>query len=90
VHPPPAGRGIADTPAAADSRPRRHPHQPYAPQPPPHQTHGASYLVIVGGLAVAAALVAPRGLRGFAADRFGWVLLPVGYRVPLRAAKSRG
>jgi hypothetical protein len=29
---------------------------------------------------VAAVLIAPRGLRGFAADRFGWVLLPVGYR----------
>jgi branched-chain amino acid transport system permease protein len=35
----------------------------------------------VGGLAVAATLVPPRGLWGFAADRFGWSLLPVGYRV---------
>ena len=26
-------------------------------------------------------LIAPRGLWGFAADRFGWSLLPVGYRV---------
>ena len=42
---------------------------------------GAWYLVIVGGLAVAATLIAPRGLWGFAADRFGWSLLPVGYRV---------
>ena len=44
-------------------------------------SYGAWYLVIVGGLAVAATLIAPRGLWGFAADRFGWSLLPVGYRV---------
>jgi branched-chain amino acid transport system permease protein len=43
--------------------------------------YGVWYLVIVGGLAVAAALIAPRGLWGFAADRFGWSLLSVGYRV---------
>jgi branched-chain amino acid transport system permease protein len=44
-------------------------------------SYGAWYLVIASGLAVAATLIAPRGLRGFAADRFGWSLLPVGYRV---------
>jgi hypothetical protein len=44
-------------------------------------SYGASYLVIVGGLAVAATLVSSRGLWGFAAERFGWSLLPVGYRV---------
>ena len=44
-------------------------------------SYGAWYLVIVGGLAVAATLIAQRGLWGFAADRFGWSLLPVGYRV---------
>ena len=44
-------------------------------------SYGAWYLVIVGGLAVAATLIASRGLWGFAADRFGWSLLPVGYRV---------
>ena len=38
-------------------------------------------LVIVGGLAVAATLVSSRGLWGFAAERFGWSLLPVGYGV---------
>ena len=42
---------------------------------------GAWYLVIVGGLAVAATLISSRGLWGFAADRYGWSLLPVGYRV---------
>src|SRR5439155_5242140 len=44
-------------------------------------SYGAWYLVIVGGLAVAATLIASRGLWGFAADRYGWSLLPVGYRV---------
>jgi branched-chain amino acid transport system permease protein len=44
-------------------------------------SRGAWYLVIVGGLAVAATLVASRGLWGLASDRFGWSLLPVGYRV---------
>ena len=38
-------------------------------------------LVIVGGLAVAVTLVSSRGLWGFAAERFGWSLLPVGFRV---------
>jgi branched-chain amino acid transport system permease protein len=42
---------------------------------------GAWYLVIVGGLAVAVTLIASRGIWGFATDRFGWSLLPVGYRV---------
>ena len=53
-------------------------------------SYGASYLVIVGGLAVAAALIAPRGLWGFAAVRFGWSLLPVGYGARSPRAKSRG
>jgi branched-chain amino acid transport system permease protein len=44
-------------------------------------SQGAWYLVIVGGLAVIATLVASRGLWGLASDRFGWSLLPVGYRV---------
>jgi branched-chain amino acid transport system permease protein len=43
--------------------------------------YGAWYLVIVGGLAVVATLIASRGLWGFVAERFGWSLLPVGYRV---------
>jgi branched-chain amino acid transport system permease protein len=44
-------------------------------------SYGAWYLVIVGGLAVAATLAASRGLWGLASDRFGWSLFPVGYRV---------
>jgi branched-chain amino acid transport system permease protein len=50
-------------------------------------SYGAWYLVIVGGLAVAATLVASRGLWGLVSDRFGWSLLPVGYLVlPKRRA----
>ena len=40
------------------------------------------YLVIVGDLAVAAALIAPREPWGFAAARLSWSLLPVGYWYP--------
>ncbi|HET9970778.1 MAG TPA: hypothetical protein VFQ68_21260 [Streptosporangiaceae bacterium] len=43
-------------------------------------SQGAWYLVIVGGLAAIATLVASRGRWGLASDRFGWSLLPVGYR----------
>lgn len=43
--------------------------------------YGAWYLVLVGGLAVAATLLVPRGIWGFASDRWGWSLLPVGYTV---------
>ena len=43
--------------------------------------YGAWYLVIVGGLAVVVTLLASRGLWGLVSERFGWSLLPVGYRV---------
>ena len=43
--------------------------------------YGAWYLVVVGGLAVVVTLVASRGLWGLVSERFGWSLLPVGYRV---------
>jgi len=50
-------------------------------------SYGAWYLVIVGGLAAATTLVASRGLWGLVSERFGWSLLPVGYRVlPKRKA----
>jgi branched-chain amino acid transport system permease protein len=42
---------------------------------------GAWYLVLVGGIAVLATLMVPRGLWGFVSDRWGWSLFPVGYRV---------
>ena len=47
--------------------------------------YGAWYLVIVGGLAVVATLIASRGVWGFLSERLGWSLLPVGYRVRGRA-----
>ena len=43
--------------------------------------YGAWYLVIVGGLAIVVTLGAPRGLWGLASERFGWSLLPIGYKV---------
>jgi branched-chain amino acid transport system permease protein len=43
--------------------------------------YGAWYLVIVGGLAVAATLLASRGVWGAVSERLGWSLFPVGYRV---------
>jgi branched-chain amino acid transport system permease protein len=53
--------------------------------------YGAWYLVIVGGLAVAATLVAARGIWGLVSERFGWSLLPVGYRVrgPARSGHAK-
>ena len=48
------------------------------------------YLVIVGGLAVTVTLVASRGLWGLVSERFGWSLLPVGYRVAGQAREGRG
>ena len=44
-------------------------------------SYGAWYLVVVGGLAIVTTLAASRGLWGLASERFGWSLLPVGYRV---------
>ncbi len=42
---------------------------------------GAWYLVLVGGVAVLATLIVPRGLWGFVSNRWGWSLFPVGYQV---------
>ncbi len=42
---------------------------------------GAWDLVLVGGVAVLATLMVPRGLWGFVSDRWGWSLFPVGYQV---------
>ena len=43
--------------------------------------YGAWYLVGIGGLAIAVVLLAPAGLWGVVSGRWGWSLLPVGYRV---------
>ena len=42
---------------------------------------GSIYLLILGALAIAVMLLAPQGLWGFAARRFGLSLFPTGYRV---------
>ncbi|MEN3306932.1 MAG: branched-chain amino acid transport system permease protein [Micromonosporaceae bacterium] len=43
--------------------------------------HGAWYLVLLGAVAIAVTLFAPRGLWGSLAARYGLALLPLGYRV---------
>ena len=42
------------------------------------------YFVMLGGIAIAFALVLPKGIWGTVADRFGLRLLPVGYRLAPR------
>ena len=42
---------------------------------------GSVYLMILGAVAIAVMLVAPRGLWGLLADRFGWQLFPLARRV---------
>jgi branched-chain amino acid transport system permease protein len=42
---------------------------------------GTIYLLLLGTLAIVIMLAAPKGLWGYAADRFGWSLFPVGYRI---------
>ncbi len=42
---------------------------------------GSIYLLILGAVAIAVMLVAPRGLWGLVADRFGWQLFPLARRV---------
>lgn len=50
---------------------------------------GAVYLIVLGIVAVAVMLFAPKGLWGLAADRFGWQLFPVGRRVVLNEPSSK-
>ena len=42
---------------------------------------GTLYLLFLGTLAIVVMLGAPKGLWGYAAERFGWSLFPVGYRI---------
>jgi len=42
---------------------------------------GTLYLLFLGTLAIVVMLAAPKGLWGYAAERFGWSLFPVGYRI---------
>lgn len=51
--------------------------------------YGAWYLVILGGVGIATAIWAPKGLWGAFADRTGVRLFPTGYHVDLGAAIRR-
>ena len=42
---------------------------------------GSIYLMLLGALAIGIMLVAPKGVWGYVAGRFGWSLFPVGYRI---------
>ncbi|WP_063621644.1 branched-chain amino acid ABC transporter permease [Bradyrhizobium sp. Ec3.3] len=46
---------------------------------------GSIYLIVLGGLAILVMMVAPQGIWGFVANRWGLSLFPVGYRVKLQA-----
>ena len=51
--------------------------------------YGSVYLLMLGVIAIAAMLQAPKGLWGFAANRFGWQLLPLERRVaPFEISKT--
>ncbi len=47
---------------------------------------GAIYLLMLGRVAIAVMLKAPKGLWGFVADRYGWQLFPLARRVVLERA----
>jgi branched-chain amino acid transport system permease protein len=42
---------------------------------------GSLYLLMLGAVAIAVMLVAPKGIWGFFAERFGWQLLPLERRL---------
>ena len=44
---------------------------------------GAIYLLILGAVAIAVMLWAPKGLWGLVADRFGWQVFPLQRRLVL-------
>ncbi|HKF08802.1 MAG TPA: branched-chain amino acid ABC transporter permease [Xanthobacteraceae bacterium] len=47
--------------------------------------HGSLYLLMLGAVAIAMMLVAPKGIWGFFAERFGWQLLPLERRLRFAA-----
>jgi branched-chain amino acid transport system permease protein len=49
---------------------------------------GSLYLLMLGAVAIAVMLFAPKGIWGYAADRFGWQLLPLERRLRF-AAEAR-
>ena len=46
---------------------------------------GSLYLLMLGAVAIAVMLFAPKGIWGFLAERFGWQLLPLERRLRLAA-----
>jgi branched-chain amino acid transport system permease protein len=46
---------------------------------------GSLYLLMLGAVAIAVMLVAPKGIWGFFAERFGWQLLPLERRLRFAA-----
>jgi branched-chain amino acid transport system permease protein len=42
---------------------------------------GSLYLIMLGAVAIAVMLIAPKGLWGLIADRFGWELFPLARRL---------
>ena len=42
---------------------------------------GSLYLLMLGAVAIAVMLFAPKGIWGFLAERFGWQLLPLERRL---------
>ncbi len=46
---------------------------------------GSLYLLMLGAVAIAVMLLAPKGIWGFVADRFGWQLLPLERRLHFAA-----
>ncbi|MEO6300306.1 MAG: branched-chain amino acid ABC transporter permease [Paracoccaceae bacterium] len=46
--------------------------------------YGSIYLLFLGALAIVVMLAAPKGIWGFATQRFGWSLFPVGYRITFK------
>jgi branched-chain amino acid transport system permease protein len=51
---------------------------------------GSLYLLMLGGVAIAVMLLAPKGLWGLVADRLGWQLLPLARRVVPACTNGHG
>jgi branched-chain amino acid transport system permease protein len=49
---------------------------------------GSTYLIMLGAVAIIVMLVAPKGLWGVVADRFGWQLFPLARRLTSRCGSA--
>jgi branched-chain amino acid transport system permease protein len=50
---------------------------------------GSAYLLILGAIAIAVMLIAPKGLWGLVADRLGWQIFPLARRLELPGRSER-